>query len=121
MAHKTDTPPISPPATPLTGCDAVRAEVAKYSGWDVNIMTAIAKAESNCRIDATGDTTLTYQANGRTYGYSVSVLQVRIMQGREHCDAHDLTINVRCAYEIYKRQGLRAWSVYNNGKYMRYL
>jgi hypothetical protein len=84
-------------------------------------MTAVAEAESGCRVDATGDTSLTYQANGRTYGYSLSVLQVRIMEGREHCDVHDLAINVKCAHAIWKGQGYNAWTMYTNGKYKEYL
>lgn len=104
--------------------------MAKYGGWDVNTMTAIAEAESTtningvvtpCDANATGDKTLTYQLNGRTYGYSVSVLQVRILPGREHCDTHDMVANVKCAYDIWRGQGYEAWSMYTNGKYKRYL
>jgi len=84
-------------------------------------MVAIAQAESHCRIDATGDTSLIYEQNGRTYGYSVSVFQVRILPGREKCDSHDLATNVSCAYRIYKSQGLIAWSVYLNNKYKEFL
>ena len=84
-------------------------------------MVAISKAESNCRPEAKGDTTLTYRKNGRIYGYSLSVLQVRILPGREHCDTHNVDINVRCAYAIYKSQGYKAWSVYSSNKYRRYL
>ena len=84
-------------------------------------MVAISKAESSCRYDAKGDTNLTYQKNGRTYGYSVGAFQVRILPGREHCDTFDLETNVRCAYEIWKGQNYRAWSAWSNGKYRRYL
>jgi len=84
-------------------------------------MTAIAQAESGCRYDATGDGHLTYQIDGRTYGYSVSVLQVRILPGREGCDAHDIKVNVECAHRIWKGQGYGAWSVYNSGKYRQWL
>jgi len=110
---------ITPPV--LTGCEAVRAEASKYSGWNVNLMVAISKAESNCRAEARGDGHLTYQKNGRAYGYSVGVFQIRILEGREHCDTYDLSINVKCAYNIYKGQGYKAWSVYNNGKYKKHL
>lgn len=107
----------------------------KYSGWDVNTMVAISQAESNtdvngngvfdpeerCYAKAKGDTTLTYQQNDRTYGYSLSVLQVRILPGREHCDTFDVATIVKCAYDIYGGQGYSAWSVYTNGKYRQYL
>ena len=99
----------------------MRAEISKYTDWDADKMVAIAKAESNCDVNARGDGSLTYINNGRTYGYSVSVFQVRILEGREYCDTYDLAINVKCAYEIYKSQGLHAWSVYSTGKYLEYL
>jgi hypothetical protein len=112
---------LQAPEPPLTGCDAVRAEIAKYRGWDTTIMTAVSKGESNCNTQAKGDTTLTYENNGRVYGYSVGVLQVRILEGREHCDSYDLSVNVKCAYEIWQRQGMKAWTVYNSGKYKKFL
>lgn len=105
----------------LTGCDAVRAEVSKYKDWDVNLMVAISQAESSCRVDALGDTSLKYEQFGRTYGYSVSVFQVRILPGREHCDRLDLEVNVKCAYGVWVNQGYRAWSVYGSGRYLDFL
>ncbi len=105
----------------ITGCERVRQEVAKYDGWDVAVMTAISMSESGCREDATGDGSLAYTQNGRTYGYSLSVFQVRILPGRERCDAHDVAINVECAYGIWKSQGYGAWSVYQSGKYKQFL
>lgn len=105
---------------PVEPCEAVRSEASKYD-WDVNLIVAISKAESNCRVEATGDTSLTYEQNGRVYGYSVSVLQVRILPGREHCDAHDLKVNIECGYNIWKGQGYQAWSAYSNGSYLKYL
>ena len=83
-------------------------------------MLAIMQAESSCNPNETGDKSLTFQQNGRTYGYSVSLLQVRILPGREHCDSHDPATNIACAYRIWKGQGYEAWTVYTNGKYRRY-
>jgi hypothetical protein len=113
--------PVKPPAIPVTGCEAVRAEAAKYPGWDAGLITAIAEAESHCRAEARGDGHLTYIVAGREYGYSVSALQVRILEGREHCDAYDISVNVKCAYAIWRGQGYEAWSVYNNGRYKQFL
>lgn len=84
-------------------------------------MTAISKAESNCRVEARGDGHLTYKKNNRIYGYSLSVMQVRIVEGREHCDTNDLKVNVACAHKIWQNQGYKAWSVYTNGKYKKNL
>ena len=104
----------------LTDYDVLVQEVQKYD-WDVNTMLAIAKAESGYRKDAVGDQTLTYQNNGRTYGYSVGMFQIRILEGREDCDTFDIPTNVSCAYRIYKGQGLSAWSCFSNGSYRQFL
>lgn len=81
-------------------------------------MVAISKAESHCRDDAVGDKTLTFTKNGRTYGYSIGALQVRILPGREWCETGDY---YECAHNIWKSQGYRAWSVYTNRRYLEYL
>lgn len=104
----------------VSDCEQMQLELQKYD-WDVALMTAIAKAESSCRANAVGDKSLTYFVNGREYGYSVGFFQIRILEGREHCDTFDIAANVACAYSIYKGQGLRAWSVYTNGMYAKYL
>jgi hypothetical protein len=96
-------------------------EAARFTNWDPRIITAIAKAESGCNINATGDGSLTYSQNGRIYGYSVGALQVRILPGREQCDTHELTNNVDCANRIYSGQGYNAWTMYTNGRYKDYL
>ena len=104
----------------LTDCEKLDKELAKYD-WDTKLMKAIVMAESSCRADAVGDKTLTYQNNGRTYGYSVGMFQIRILEGREACDTFDIEKNAQCAYNIYKSQGLKAWSVYSNGAYKKYM
>lgn len=102
------------------GCERFRPLVAKYD-WDVRVMLAIMKAESSCNPNATGDKSLTFQRNGRTYGYSVSLFQVRILPGREHCDSYNPVTNIACAYKVWRGQGYKAWSVYTNSKYKEYL
>ena len=82
-------------------------------------MVAISQAESHCNMDAVGDKTLTYQQNGRTYGYSIGALQVRILPGREHCEQSENYW--QCAHTIWQSQGYRAWSVWSSGKYKQYL
>lgn len=81
-------------------------------------MVDISQAESHCRADALGDTNLTFEQNGRTYGYSIGALQVRILPGREGCETGDY---YECAHSIWMRQGYNAWSVYKNGRYLEYL
>ena len=81
-------------------------------------MVAIAKAESGCRADAKGDTNLTFEQNGRIYGYSIGALQVRILPGREWCETGDY---YECAHIIWQGQWYRAWSVYTSGRYLQFL
>lgn len=82
-------------------------------------MVAISQAESHCNMDAVGDKTLTYQKNGRTYGYSIGALQVRILPGREHCEQSENYW--QCAHDIWEAQGYHAWTVYSSGRYKTYL
>lgn len=103
-----------------TGCEQYRGILAQYD-WDVDLMMAIMQAESSCNPEAVGDKTLTFQKNGRTYGYSKSLLQIRQLPGREHCDTFDPDIIVKCGYDIWKSQGYNAWSVYSNGMYKKFL
>lgn len=107
-------------AARVGGCDRFQPLLEKYD-WDVRTMLAIMRAESGCDPNVTGDTSLTFIQNGRTYGYSVSLFQVRILPGREHCDSHDPATNIACAYHVWKSQGYKAWSVYTNGRYLRFL
>lgn len=111
--------PVQPTYAPSGGCEQYRSIVSRYD-WDTRLMLAIMQAESGCRSNATGDTSITYYANGRQYGYSVSLLQVRILPGRERCDTHDPAVNIDCAYGIWKGQGYSAWSVYTSGKYRQF-
>lgn len=105
----------------LEPCEEVYREVIKYD-WNIDIAMAVAKAESNCRKDALGDTNITYWNNGREYGYSVGVFQIRILEGREACDTYDLAKNVECAYKVYSgRKSFTPWSVFTNGRYLKYL
>lgn len=103
-------------------CDRAIAEIEKYD-WDTKMATAIMKAESKCDANIKGDEDLTYEEDGRIYGYSVGVFQVRILPGREDCDTFDLETNVSCAYNIYVEAGreFTDWSMYINGKYREYL
>lgn len=111
---------IVPPLPVFNDCGAVETEIARYD-WDTKIATAIMKAESSCNAESKGDTDLTYHEDGRDYGYSVGVFQVRILPGREGCDSFNVGINVKCAYDVYKESGWEAWSMYTNGSYRRYL
>lgn len=99
-------------------CEKVRESLSRWTDWNISTMIAISQAESHCREDAVGDMSLTYSENGRTYGYSVGALQVRILPGREWCETGDY---YECAHNIWVGQGYNAWSVFSSGKYLQYM
>ena len=105
-----------------SNCSEIISEIEKYD-WDTKVAAAVMKAESKCDKNAKGDEDLTYEENGRTYGYSVGAFQVRILPGREDCDTFDLETNVRCSYDIYLAAGRKFtdWSMFLNAKYREYL
>jgi len=97
--------------------------VYDYTEWDARVMYAICKAESGGNPSIIGDTNITYYQDGELYGMSTGLFQIRYLPGR---DAHpdkmkDPEANVRMAYSIFKSQGLQAWSVYTNGRYLDYI
>jgi hypothetical protein len=107
----------------LVGCDRWRALVNQYD-WDVNIAMAVMEAESTCNIGATGDT---WEIGGLT-APSCGLFQVRTLVGRPTCEELKVPeTNVEWAYRIYTasvergNNGWYPWSVYNNGKYLKYL
>ena len=113
---------ILPPQIMLENCEEVRKEVFKYD-WNKEVALSVAKAESKCDTEAKGDTDLVFTENGREYGYSVGAFQIRILPGREECDTFDLSINVKCAYDLYLKaeRKFTDWTMYLNGNYKNYM
>ena len=120
VAVETDQQPVNlPPSTPLTGCDAVRAEIKKYSGWDVNIMFAIAQAENrNC--DPNRHNLTSSENHGVCVG-SYGVLQVGCLHFRPDEDRNDLSTQVAVAHRVWLKQGYTAWTMFNNDEYEQFL
>lgn len=126
------TPPApAEPTAPLTGCEAVRAEVSKYSGWDVSIITAIAKAE-NRTCDPLRHNLTTSETHRDASGNvicvgSYGVIQVGCLHYREGEDRDDLATNVEVAHRAYTARqawdssGYNAWTMFTNGTYKQYL
>ena len=122
VAVATDQQPVNlPPEVPvtLTPCETVRAEIAKYSGWDVATMSAIAEAE-NRSCDPTRHN-LSAEENHKVCVGSYGVLQVGCLHYRNGEDRNDLKTNIAVAHRVYLKQGYKAWTQYNNGEYKRFL
>lgn len=108
-----DKPVAAPPAPNQTvsstpsSCAGYRALVSQYN-WPVDTMLAIMQAESGCRADAVSPP----NSDGlRDYG----LFQI-------HGEAiMDPAANVARAYGKYTSQGLRAWTTWTSGAYLKYL
>lgn len=100
-----------------TGCLVYRSLLDIYD-WDVDLMTAIMKAESGCKPDVVGDN---YPIAG-VYAPSCGLLQIRTLAGRPSCEIlKDPKTNIEWAYKIFKSQGYNAWTVYQTSAYKRFL
>lgn len=122
VAVETDQQPVNlPPEIPatLTPCETVRVEVAKYSGWDVATISAIAEAE-NRSCDPLRHN-LSADENHKVCIGSYGVLQVGCLHYREGEDRNDLKTNIAVAHRVYLQQGYNAWTMYKNGEYKRFL
>jgi len=96
----------------------------KYFGKDAKIMKAICKAENTAEDPlAIGDKHLTFWENGKLYGMSVGLCQVRILPGR-NITVEQMQIpeeNIKKSKEIFDSQGFNAWTCYKNKSYLRHL
>lgn len=112
-------PVQQPEVTELHGCDKYRPIIARYD-WDHNIAMAIMEAESTCNTNAIGDTWVI----GGVYAPSCGLFQIRTLANRPSCEElQDPATNIAWAYRLFIGRGRtwQDWSVYNNGKYQRYL
>lgn len=78
------------------------------------VMIAIAKAESNLRTDALN----TKNSNGST---DSGLFQINSIHGYSHEYLIDVDNNLAVAKSIYDKQGITAWSAYNNKSYLKYM
>ena len=119
VALETDQAPVNPPVTPLTPCETVRAEIAKHSGWDVAIMSAIAEAENRACDPLRHN--LSADEDHKVCIGSYGVLQVGCLHYRDGEDRNDLKTNIAVAHRVWLQQGYNAWTQYSNNEYKRFL
>lgn len=96
---------------------------AGFKGEQIEIMAAISRAESGSDMRCIGDETLTNSEWGISYGlFQVRTLRTQNKGCRDLSRlTEDLQAQADCAFQIWKSQGFRAWSVYSNGKYRQWL
>lgn len=94
------------------------AQLVKEAGFPPEhhaTMVAIAKAESNWRTNAIN----TSNSNG---SIDRGLFQINSVHGKDPNKLlNDVRYNTAMAKEIYDRQGLQAWSTYNNGAYRKHM
>ena len=86
----------------------------KQYSWPVDTMLAIMAAESGCNPQAVN----TANSDGST---DTGLMQINSINGLDPETLMYPTENIRAAYRIYQTQGLKAWSVYSNGKYKQFM
>ena len=77
------------------------------------LMIAIAHAESGMNAKA-----INHNRNGSV---DCGLFQVNSIHGVSCQDLFDVDTNLKVAKKIYDKQGLQAWSAYNNGSYKKFL
>jgi hypothetical protein len=93
-------------------------QILHPAGWPedkIPIMSAIGMAESSGRINALNN------RPGREY--SVGIWQINLLAHPQYSrpQMENPLRNARAAFAIYRREGLRAWASYTDGRYRQYL
>ena len=91
----------------------------KYS-WDCDIMLAIAQSENGYEIwgGFKADAINTANDNG---SIDTGILQINSIHGYTTEWLQVPENNIEAGHKIYLTQGYRAWSDYNNNRYLRYI
>jgi hypothetical protein len=98
----------------LSGC-----EIASSYDWDYRTAYAVCMAESSGDSNAVGDN---YAIAG-LHAPSCGLMQIRTLKGRPSCEElKDPKTNMDWAYKISNNgTNFNPWTVYTNGKYLKYL
>lgn len=81
-------------------------------------MLAIMKAESGC-IPAKNNLTMS-ENHGVCVG-SYGLLQIGCLHFSGDHNRNDPATNIAVGYQVWKKQGYKAWTVYRTGAYKKYL
>ncbi len=98
-----------------------RELVKKYFGNDKTAV-AVMMCESMGDPDRIGDLDKTYWKNGKIYGDSIGLFQIRTFEGRpDREQLKDPEFNVKYAKELYEKSNWQPWSCWNNKRYKLFL
>jgi hypothetical protein len=93
--------------------DGLAILIAEAFPENPEIMIAIAKAESGMNPQA-----VNYNRNG---SIDTGLFQVNSVHGYDGLSLFDPEKNIKAAREIYDKQGIQAWTSFNNGSYKKFL
>jgi hypothetical protein len=101
----------------------IEKKVCKLWGDECKIAIAVMKAESQGDPTRIGDKHLTFEQNGRIYGASYGLFQLRDLPGRfeNPNEMLDEDKNIQYAYKMYQKSNWQPWSAWKNKTYLRYL
>lgn len=91
----------------------IEEKIAKTFPENPKVMIAVAKAESGLNPLATNRNT-----NGSR---DIGIFQVNSVHGGDDLEMFDVDKNLVAAREVYDKQGITAWSAFNNGSYLKFL
>lgn len=104
---------VQAPEKELSGC-----EIASKYDWDYRTAYAICMAESGGRSDAYNGSNY----NGSNDAGLMQINSIHVQSGLiGDKDRFDPEENMKAAYAIYKGSGWKAWSAYNNRRYLKFL
>ena len=88
----------------------IEEKIKSVFGADSEKALKIARCESQLNHLAVGDHKIAYVKDGKEYGKSYGVFQIRSLPGRpEPTELFDRDFNIEYAYQVYQRQGWDAW------------
>lgn len=118
--EQTVTPVITSSKPDCNKYDALIIE--NFGAEQLNTAKAVMRAESGCRTDAVGDNHITFTRNGQLMGMSCGLFQIRILPGRNTCEAYKNPIYaIQQAGSMLKKSGWQPWSAWKSGKYKQFL
>jgi len=101
----------------------IEKKVCKLWGNECKIAIAVMKAESQGDPTRIGDKHLTFEQNGRVYGASYGLFQLRDLPGRfeNPNEMLDEDKNIQYAFKMYQKSNWQPWSAWKNKTYLKYL
>lgn len=91
----------------------IEEKIAETFPENPAVMIAIAKAESGMN---------PLSAHINTNGTrDIGLMQVNSVHGHDDLEMFDVDKNLKAARAVYDKQGITAWSTFNNGSYLKHL